>query len=818
MSSGILLESALRGDEPPVERLADATIVVQADPSLDSGGQADLNVPLPERTRLDAGLADRLAAVRGVARAVPDRSFDVRPELPSGHSIRGMDDGVTAAHGWSSAALTPYRLVEGRGPEAADEIFLGSQESSRPAVHMGDRVRVAAGESLRVYTVVGIATTGSVTDPVFFFRDDVAAALSGTGDRADLIGILTDDDASATSVADRVAEVLPDGLRVLTGDERGAAESPGEAVSKEDTIAGLTVFGTLAAFISVFVVSSAFAMSVQQRHRELALLRAIGGTARQVRRMVAAEALLLAVLATLVAAPVSVLFAALERWLFVRAGLLSPGIDLTISWLPFAVGFLGAVVTTRLAAMASARRASRIHPTEALREAAVPPRRLSWFRLLGGLALAAAGAWMLARAALTMDSGGADLAGLVTFVWMLSAAMLGPALARPASAVLGVPVALLGRAPGRLAVVNLRTHLRRVASVATPVMLTVALGGTILIAKTTMQQQAADERAASTRADIVLRTTDGSAVPRDVARAAAGLDDVETSSGTLATSVVAGGDDADLHVLPGVAVDPTTIGRVLDLDVTRGSLAGLRGNTVAVRAGSDPDLGEVGDRVEVNLGDGTPVKLRIAATYARGLGFADVMLPRELVRGHTTQPLDDTVLLRLRQGADPDAVADRLDELVTPGQHVQVLTRTEYLDHLASEAAARNLEVYLLLGIIVLFCGLATVNGLGTAISQRSADFARLRLLGASPRQVIRMVWTESVVIVLFGTAVGALIAAPTLAVLSYSLTGDVVPWAPAWLYAGAGSALLLIGLTAGILPTRRALKLDPAKVIGSAS
>ena len=651
---------------------------------------------------------------------------------------------------------------------------------------MGDRVRVSAGESRRVFTVVGLSTTESLLDPVLFFRDDVATALSGTGNRADLIGLLTDNGASATSVADRIAEALPDGVRVLTGDERGTAESPGDAVSKEDTIAGLTVFGTLAAFVSVFVVSSAFAMSVQQRHRELALLRAIGGTARQVRRLVAAEALTLAVLAAVAAAPVSVLFAALERWLFVRAGLLPQGIDLTIGWVPFAAGLLAAVVTAQLAAMASARRASRIHPTEALREAAVPPRRLPWFRLLAGLVLAGAGAWALADAARTVDSGGADVAALVTFVWMLSAAMLGPVLARPLSALLGAPVALLGRAPGQLARINLRTNLRRVASVATPVMLAVALGGTILITKTTMQQQAADESAARTRADIVLRTTDGSAVPWDVAQAAAGLDDVETSSGTLATSVVAGDYGASLHLLPALAVDSATIDRVLDLDVTHGSLAGLHGNTLAVRAGIDPGLGEVGDRVEVSLGDGTPVKLRIAATYARGLGFADVMLPRDLVRGHTTQPLDDTVLLRLRQGADPDDVADRIDALVTPEQDVQVLTRPQYLDNLGSEAADRNLEVYLLLGVIVLFCGLATVNGLGMAISQRSAEFARLRLLGASRRQVIRMVRTESLIIVLFGTAVGALVAAPTLAVFSYSLTGDVVPSAPASLYAGA--------------------------------
>ncbi|WP_322937462.1 ABC transporter permease [Nocardioides bizhenqiangii] len=814
MSCGILLESALKS-AVPVERLEGASVVVQADPTMTSGGEAGLTVLLPERPRVDAGLALRLDNLPDVSRAVADRSFDVGIEFLSGDPVGGSADGVTTGHGWSSAALTPYQLDEGRRPTGSTEMVLGQSEASTLAAEVGDRLRVAGPTSQRVYTVVGIASTSApVTDTQIFFRDDVAEALSGTDDRVDLIGIVTADGVSPAATADRVAEVLPEDLRVLTGDERGEAESHGGAISREDIVAGLTMFGVLAAFVSIFVVASAFALSIHGRHRELALLRAIGTTRGQLRRLVAAEALVLAVAASAVAAPMAVGFAALERWFFVRVGLLPEGVSLTVGWLPFVVGLLAAVLTTQLAARASARRASRVRPTEALRDAAVQPRRTPRVQVLAGLVLAGLGVWVLVDSVAKIDSGGADTAALASAIWMVSAAFLAPVLARPFTALVGIPVRLFGKASGLLARVSTRTNVRRVASVATPVMLTVALAGTVLVSKTTLQQSGEDDSAARTTADLVVRTDDGSPVPRTVSQATSGLEGVEASSGTLTTSVVANDGD-NLHLLPALAVDPRTIDRVMDLDVTGGSLTDLRGNTLAVREGARPALGEIGDRVEIHLGDGTPVTLRIAATYARGLGFADVVIPRGLVAGHTTRANDDAVLVRLRDGADPGAVAERIERLdAAPATDLHVLTRAEYLESLADDAAERNVGLYLLLGIVLLFCGLAIVNTLGMAIGQRGEEFALLGLLGASRRQIIRMVRTETMIVVAFGATLGVLVAAPTVAVLSYSLTGDLAPAAPMPLYVGGGATLLLVALMAGSLPARRAVRLHSSGVI----
>ena len=205
-----------------------------------------------------------------------------------------------------------------------------------------------------------------------FFRSDVARRLSGTGDRADLIALLLAPGADAGVVAKRVRSALAQpGLRVLTGSKRGEAESPEETLSRADTIDGLTVFGVLAAFVAIFVVASTFALSVQQRHREFALFRAIGSTPRQVRKMVAGEALLVSLAAVAIASPISIFAARLLLDFSTRTGMVPEGLQIVIGWRPFAAGLVAAVVTTQLAAFTSARRASRIRPTDALRESSV---------------------------------------------------------------------------------------------------------------------------------------------------------------------------------------------------------------------------------------------------------------------------------------------------------------------------------------------------------------------------------------------------------------------------------------------------------------
>src|SRR5262245_14796976 len=401
-STGILLESS-RHAPLPVERREGAAVVVRADQTLSrQDGRGNVSVLLPEQTRLPASLAGRLRAVPGVRAVVADRTFSV--DVVDGHGrLLTVDGDVPSGHGWRSAALTPLTLTSGHAPTAAGEVAVDASLAAEGDVRLGDRLRVS-GRSSRV---VGI-TTAAPDHPSVFVRDDVAARVSGTGTRADLIGLLVERGADPEAVAARARKALDEPhVRVLTGAERGEAEALDGTLAREDIVAGLTVFGVLAAFVAIFVVASTFALSVQQRHRELALFRAIGATPRQVRRMVAGEALLISILAFAVAAPLGLVAAHLEQGLFTRAGIVRDGLDLVVGGLPLAAGLATALMTTQAAAFASARRAARIRPTEALRDAAAPRRPLSPFRALAGVALLAAGVAVLVVLA-RGSSGGED--------------------------------------------------------------------------------------------------------------------------------------------------------------------------------------------------------------------------------------------------------------------------------------------------------------------------------------------------------------------------------------------------------------------------
>ena len=564
---------------------------------------------------------------------------------------------------------------------------------------------------------------------------------------------------------------------MLTGTNRSDAESPEGAVSREDVVVGLTFFALLAGFIAVFVVAGTFALSVQQRHRELALLRAIGGTPRQMQRMVAAEALIVSLAAFALGgsggpAPRTCSSRVCSRtptWFRATS-------RVTAGWLPFAAGLAVAVLTTQLAAFASGRRASRIRPTDALREASVQRRPVSWLRGLTGLAALAAGVGVLFFILGGGSSGQSD-APAATMILMVAAALLGPLLALPFAWLLGLPLAALSRGPGMLARANTRANLRRVASVATPVMLAVSLICTILFAKSAYQQETTAQTAHRTTAEYVIRAHDAPGIPhgrdrrrRSRARRRGRLRHARDDRGRQ-------GGRREPERGRGARRRRVLAGRVLDLDVRSGSLADLHGAAVAVGADDARSFGwKVGDRVQIALGDGTPVRLKVVATFARPLGFGEVVLPRSLAARHVTDPLDDAVFVKAAPGADPDALSDACAP--SSGRTRPCTSSRARASSTSFEAAARHqsLGVYVLLAVIAAFCALALVNALAMATAERGREFALLRLVGASKGQVRSMVRAETVIMVVFGLAVGSLVALPGLAGVNHSLTGSALP------------------------------------------
>src|SRR5215211_607595 len=644
MAGGMPLEAALR-TQPPVERYAAAEAVVTGQQVV---GTEDA-VVLSERARVDSALAARLEAVPGVRAAIADVSAPAR-----------LGGRAAVAHGWSSAPLTPYALSAGRSPAAPSEVVTGY-----PAP-LGAKLRLASTEAARTVTVVGVARPRRPVrrQAAIFLTDGEAARLAGHPGRVDAIGVL----AAPGFDAARLRAAGP-GTEVLTGDERGRAEYPELLRTRTELIAVTASFGGMALFIALFVVASTMGLSIQQREREIALLRAVAATPGQIRRMISWEAAIVGLIGSAAGIwPGAVLGRELAEGL-VEHGIAPPNLAVSAGWLPIAAAVGGGVIAALLAVLGAGRRAARVPPTHALTESAVEPRLLGPGRVIGGLlALAGAAPLFAVSAATSAPDTAAATSEMTALLLVVAVGCLGPLVARVAAGILGPPLARLSPVGGFLASSNLRTSTRRFSSASTPLMLTVALSCTLLFSTTTTDHAVSQQRHAGLSGDLAV-TSAGPGLP------AAALAEVRATPGvrsaaaltptTLGPSLGISDDNVDAVVLDGGEAGGLRAG------VTAGSLDGLRGDTIALgRRRADAAHARVGSRVAVMLGDGTRTHARVVAIYTRALAFGDALLSPELAAGHLTDPGLGTILVHA--GGDPAAVARRLSRLAAryPGLRV----------------------------------------------------------------------------------------------------------------------------------------------------
>ena len=786
MAWGMQFEAILRAT-PPVERYNAAAAVVTGQQKVG----AEHDVLLTERARVSSALTARLAAVPGVRAAIGDVSVPVR-----------IGPRAAVAHGWSSAALTPYVLRAGRPPARPDEVVIGYPGA------LGAHLRLAATEPVRMVTVVGVARPRQPVSQqtAVFLTDAEATRLAGHPGRVDAIGVLAGPglDISRLSAA-------AGGAEVLTGDARGRAEYPELQQTRTILIPVTAAFGGLALFIAMFVVASTLGLTIQQREREIALLRAVAATPGQVRRMIAWEAVIVALIGSAAGIwPGAVLGKALGPAL-VRHGIAPPNFVVTVDWMPAAAAIGGAVAIALLAVLAAGRRAARVSPTLALTDAAVEPRLLGPGRVIGGL-LALAGAvplFIISTTTHTPETAAAT-SELNAICLVLAVGFLGPIVARAAARVVAPPLAALSPVGGFLASANLGAATRRFSSATTPLVLTVAMSCTLLFSTTTTDHAVTQQRHAGLTGELAL-TSAGPGLPT------AALADVRATRGvssavaltptTLGPSLGASDDTIPALVLSGGQ------GGGLDVGVTAGSLTALHGNTIALgHHRADAAHAHVGDRVAVTLGDGTHTHATVVAIYSRQLAFGDALLAPELASGHLTTPLLGTILVQTNR---PTAVTPRLQALALHYPGLRVSDRASLT---TSSDADREMNRWLgplFVAMIFAFTSIAVLNTLIMIALRRGRELGLLRLVGATARQVRSMARWEAVLIIVIGLGVGLAIAATALLPLSHALTGGLRPYVPAKPLAAILGISALLALIALTLPTRRALRTKPVEAIG---
>src|SRR5689334_11537376 len=801
MAWGMQLESILR-THAPVERYAAATAVVTG-PQQTAGRHGVL---LEERARVSSALTARLAAVPGVRAAIGDVSV---PALLGGTPV--------TAHGWGSAALAPYVLTAGQPPAGPGEVV-----TSYPAA-LGTRLSLAAAGPARTVTVVGVArarrpvSQQAVPPPMAIFLTDAEATrLAGHPGLVDAIGVLGGPDFDVARL-----RAAAGGAQVLTGGARGAAEYPELERSRTTLIPVTAAFGGLAMFIAIFVVAGTLGLSIQQREREIALMRAVAATPGQIRRMIAWEAAIVALVGSAAG-----IWPGIVLGRFIAHGLMSHGITppddvLRYDWLPAAAAIGGGVATALFAVLAAGRRAARVSPTLALTDAAAEgpgrsstaaePRLLGPGRIIGGLVALAAAVPLFLVSTTTTDPQTAAATSEINAVFLVvAAAFFGPVVAYAVARLLAPALTALSPVGGFLAAANLGAATRRFASASTPLVLTIALSCTFYFGFTTIEHATSQQQSAALTGQLAL-TGAGPGLP------AAALADTRATPGVRSavalTSTTLGPSLGATDTLPAQVLTGGQ-GGGLDVGVVAGSLSALHGDTIALgrhRAGAAHV--RVGDRVAIMLGDGTAAHATVVAIYTRDLAFGDALLAPGLAAGHLTTPLLNEILV---QAGQPAAVtAGRLRALAQryPGLHV-----SDSASLVTANAASDELDHWFgpfFVAMIFAFTSIAVANTLIMIALRRRRELALLRLTGASTRQVRSMARWEAVLIITIGLGTGLAITATALVPLSHALTGGFRPYAPAgWLAAILGASAL-VALVALLVPTRRALRARPVEAIG---
>ncbi|WP_412077998.1 FtsX-like permease family protein [Streptomyces xanthophaeus] len=850
---GILLETGLRAQAPPT-RYAAVPVVIAADQQVHmrsgSGeGAYEVSAPVPERARVDAALLDRLAPL---GRAVPDVVFPVRDATGATSEAYGWGSTAFTGTGLSAGRApgpgevvlggaggdgrvsleTPvgkreFRVVghaEGQGvwfsdaearalsghPDTLDAIALlpaaapasasdsAAAPASAAALAAGPASASATGPASAAGSAAGPASAAAPAAGPASAAGQASASAAGPAPAAPAAG-----PASAAAPAPASAPAAGSGERlaaaaeaavagraeVLTGADR--AMDPALAGAKDLLTALGGSFGGTATLVAVFTAAGTVALSVGQRSREFALLRAVGATPRQIRRTVATEALLVAPAAGALGCLPGY---ALASWWFGRLkakGAVPDAVELSASWIPLAAAVGIGLATALLAGWAAARRPARIRPGQALAAAAVERLRPGWIRTPLGLAALAGGAACAGLAATGSGADAADASLGVVMLFMLAVALLGPLIARACAAVLGLPLRV-GGPSASLAAANSRTHARRLASAITPIVLAMAFSSTLVFLHTSEDRAVMRQQQTGLLADHIV-----TAPPSDVANRPlpAGVTAAVPVTRTSVLAVLGSGADRWMQSATAQAVTGSgaDLAQVQDLGVREGSLAALRPGTVAVdRTLADSAKAGLGDRLHLHLPDGTAAAPEIVAVYTRGLGLGVVTLPAADLTGHITSPAPTELLVR---GGSPalaelGAVTDRKGWTAAQDQGREL-------------NAWANTTMAAVLGG---FAAVAAANTLVMTVLDRRRELRMLRLVGSTRRQVLSMLRWEALLITGAGITLGSAIALATLFPLTRALTG-AAPHIPPLLYGSFVAAALLLGLASTTLPARRALR-----------
>ncbi|HYB26068.1 MAG TPA: ABC transporter permease [Solirubrobacteraceae bacterium] len=709
--------------------------------------------------------------------------------------------------------LSPYRLVQGKAPTTADEVVMDKETATNHGFAVGDRVLINLPNRAQTFTISGIVTFGSDANLAGvtlagFSLPTAQAAFNAVG-RYDTISVLAAPGADNVKLQLAIARVLPPGVEVVSGQTAANQLSSQVDNSLSFISTTLLVFAAIALFVGGFTIFNTFSITVGQRTRELALLRIVGASRRQVFRSVLGEAALTGFVASLIGLGLGVLAALGLKALLKAFGIVLPSAPLVFEARTVVVAIVVGVGVTVLAAILPARRAVRIPPVAALAEqnedgtGAVRRRRL-----IGGLIVAIGGAVAVVIGLLGPTIALVGLGALAEFA---AAAMLIPALARPLSSALGRPLARLLGPPGKLGRENSMRNPRRTAQTAAALMIGIALVSTIAVLGASLSTSAKNQVDSAVTADYLVSGNGG--FSKSVVPTVSRLPGV-----TTATTVYQGQFEFRGSLATLVAATPAGLDQTVNLHVTGGSGApAMAAGQLLVDSitASQDDL-HIGSAVAVRFAQTGTTTMTIGGIYQTNPLLGHFVTGADFFLSHFDNPLPIGVLLRTAPGT-PN-LNPKLNQILNPYANVSSKTRAQFEQSQENSINQTLGLIYVLLALAVLVALIGIVNTLILSVFERTREIGLLRAVGMKRRQVRTMVRAESVIISVFGAVIGVVIGTALGVALASSLrnsgvTNLAVPFGSLILFLILSA---LLGLLAATWPARRAAKLDVLAAIAT--
>ncbi|WP_030897506.1 ABC transporter permease [Streptomyces sp. NRRL F-5126] len=734
-------------------------------------------------------------------------------------------DGKLIGTGWSNkgANFAPdshgrdpsYAFRHGNGPRDARHIALDARSAAAGGYHVGDRVRVATDGPVRTYTLSGVFTThdGAVQAGGSLVLFDTAQAqhLYLPGGRAGRFmdaTVTASPGASDTAVLAAVKRLLPHGATADTGSALAGQDARTAAQSLSSLNKILLAFAGIALFVGVFLISNTFTMLVAQRSRELALLRAIGASRRQVRRSVIVEAALVGLAASVAGFVLGLGLAVGLRSVMGSFGARVPAGPLVVGGDAVAAALGVGVLVTLLAAWLPSRRAAKIPPVAAMSSAHAPAGTRSLVvRNCIGAALAAVGAAGIAGGASVGGDSGRMLIAGGAFLLLIGVIVLIPLLSRPAVALVRPLLRAVFGTPGNLASRNAVRNPRRTGATASALAIGLTLVTGLTVLGVTLGSAVDRMTTDSVRGDYMVSMASGSTLAPSVASELAKVPGVTAVSPQQAVDLRVGG-----HYHSASAVTPGAVERVLTMDTVDGSLRTLAKGEVAVARKTAASNGwHVGDRLRVTYDDDRKGTLTIGATYEDNQFLSPLVVSTAVVAPHEKEPYIPQVWVKTAGGAS----AAHEKALVHALGDSPAFTFQDRQDIRQSYGGFVNTALallYALLAMALIIAVLGVVNTLAMSVFERRREIGMLRAIGLDRARVKRMIRVEAVVISMFGAVLGVVLGTFLAWAIGRTIRGElpgyelVLPWGRIALFLVLSA---LVGVLASLWPARSAARLD---------